>query len=197
MPSYETVCQEKCSKVTSSAEQRIRDALLDLLLMTDADKITAIDLAHKAGISRATLYRYYDSVDDVLREMEDEFLEGMRDCSRYYISAPFDVKCLNKPYPAFVAITDYIKAHSRFFLALTGPHGDGGFVYRWHRVTREFYCGKLAYEEIAKKDADVYIEFAMAGNDAMIRYWLEKRSDIPKEEIVPIVQRILFGPFVC
>jgi len=37
----------------------------------------------------------------------------------------------------------------------------------------------------------------MAGNDAMIRYWLEKRSDIPKEEIVPIVQRILFGPFVC
>jgi len=197
MSSYETVCQEKCSKVSLSAEQRIKDALLDLMQMTDADKISAIDLARKAGISRATLYRYYSSVDDVLREMEDEFLEGMRDCSRYYISAKFDVNRLDKPYPAFIGITEFIKAHRSFFLVMTGPHGDGRFVYRWHRVTREFYCGKLAYEELTKKDADVYIEFAMAGNDAMIRYWLVKRPDIPKEEIVPIVQRILFGPFVC
>jgi AcrR family transcriptional regulator len=181
----------------NQTEKRIRDALLDLMLLTEADKIAAVDLARKSGVSRATLYRYYDSVDDVLCNMEDEFLEGMRDCSRYYISAPFDLKHLGKPYPAIVAVAEYVYEHRRFFLSVTGPHGDSRFVYKWHKIIKEFYCGKLAYEGLAKKDLDVYMEFVLAGNDAAIRYWLEKRSDISTEEIAPIIQKILYGPFVC
>jgi AcrR family transcriptional regulator len=180
-----------------SSKNCIKDALIDLMLMMDVDKITAANLARKAGISRATLYRHYDSVDDVLREMEDEFLEGMRDCSRLYISAPFNTRYLDKPYPAFVDITEYIYRHKCFFLAMTGPHGDRRFVYKLHRIIREFYIGKLAHEELVRENMDVYVEFFLAAHDAVIRYWIEKRPDISLEKFTSIVQRILFGPFVC
>lgn len=178
-------------------KMQLKNALIDLLLTKDAEKITAVDLARKAEVSRATLYRYYDSVDEVLREIEDGFLEGMRDCSRYYISSPFDMKHLDRPNPALVAIADYHKENSRIYLAMSGSHGDQRFVYRTHKFIREFYCGKLAYEGLVRNDLDVYMEFALAGNDAVIRYWLEKRPDISSEDVAVILQKILYGPFVC
>lgn len=178
------------------AKLRIKDALLDLMENTDADKISAVDLSRKAGVSRATLYRYYNSIDEVLREMSEEFLEGIRDESRYYISGDFDVKDLKKPYPAIVAVGQYVLDHKRYFLAATGPHGDGRFTYKWKKIIREFYYGKLAYEGLMKDNIDVYIEFVLAGSEAVSRYWLERRPDISPEEIAPIIQRILYGPFV-
>lgn len=96
-----------------------------------------------------------------------------------------------------MAITEYIKENRRCFLAVTGPHGDGRFLYRRHKFIREFYCGKLAYEGLLREHTDIYMEFALAGNDASIRYWLEQRLDVPTEEVALIGQRILYSPFVC
>lgn len=182
---------------TLSTRGKIKKVLIDIMMTTDVDKITTVVLAKKAGISRATFYRYYDSVENVLIETENEFTEGMRDVSRYYISAPFDVKNLNIPYPEFIAIAEYIRAHKDFFLAITGPHGDGRFVKRWHKFLKEFYYGKLAYKELIQENTDVYVEAILAGSDSLVRYWLTKRSDLSAEEIVPITQKILYGPFVC
>mgnify|MGYP002734667199 CR=1 FL=1 len=81
-------------------KRRIREALIELMETTDADRVTAVDLARKADVSRATVYRYYGSVDDVLREMSGEFLEGMRDSSRYYVSSSFDLGRLDESYPS-------------------------------------------------------------------------------------------------
>ena len=174
----------------------IRDALVQLMLEMDLDRITAVDLARKANVSRATLYRYYGSVDAVLEDLESRHLEGMRDASRYYISTPLDRSNLNKPYPPVVAIGDYVKENKDFFLAVTGPHGDGRFVAKWHNIIKEFYLGKLAYEGLKGQNSDFYTEFVMAGSDAVLRYWLQKRPDVSSEEIAPIVQNILYGPFL-
>lgn len=180
----------------NQTKQRLKEALLELMQTTDADKITAVDLARRAEVSRATLYRYYDSVDEILRELEDEFLEGMRDCSRYYISAPFDIKSLSTPHPAFIAVAAYFRENGDTYLALSGIHGSQRFVHRAHKVIREFYCGKLAYEGLARKNMDIYIEFVLAGHDAETRYWLETRPDISLEDAAVITQKMLFGPFL-
>lgn len=181
----------------NQTKRKIKDVLLDLMMDTDADKISAAELVRKAEISRATFYRYYDSVDAVLREITDEFLEGMRDCHRYYISAPLDLNNLNVSNPMFVEIAHYLDANRKVFLAMTGAHGDARFTRRWHELFREFNYGKFAYEGLSRKDMDVYMEFTLAGMDAMIRYWFEKRPDMSPELDAPIMQRILFGPFVC
>lgn len=174
----------------------IQDALVWLMLEQDVDKISAVDLARAANVSRATLYRYYGSVGDVLDELEREQLEGMRDSSRYYISSPLDTADLDKPYPPVVAIATYVRENRDFFLAVTGPHGDGRFVSQWHRLIQEFYSGKLAFERLTREGSDFYVEFVLAGSDAVLRYWLEQRPDVSPEEVAPIVQHILYGPFV-
>lgn len=181
----------------NQTKSNIKDTLLDLMTAMDADKVSAAALARSANVSRATFYRYYDSVDAVLREITDEFLEGMRDCHRYFISTPIDLANLDKPSPAFVANARFLAENRKVFLAMTGPHGDARFVQKWRALFKEFNYGKLAYEGLAQKDLDIYMEYALAGNDAVIRYWLEEKPEISPEEGAPIMQRILFGPFVC
>lgn len=80
---------------------------------------------------------------------------------------------------------------------MTDAHGSGRFVQKRHALFKEFNYGKLVYEGLAKKDLDIYMEFTLAGNDAVIRYWLTEKPEITPEEGAPIMQRILFGPFVC
>lgn len=180
---------------SGSTRDKIRKALVDYMLVKDVDKISAVDLSKKAGISRASLYRYYDSVEAVLMELENEFFDGMKECSKYYISAPLDVNNLGQSHPIFIAIAEYVLKNKEFFLAVTGPHGDGRFVYKWHKLIQESYCGKLAYEGLTRKNADVYIQFILAGNDGFVRYWLEKRPDISPEEIAAAAQEILYGHY--
>lgn len=178
-------------------KRKIKDVLLNLMIDTDADKISAAELTRKAEISRATFYRYYDSVDAVLCEITDEFLEGMRDRHRYFIPTPIDFKKLDVPQDVFLSIAKYLLENKTVFLAMTGPHGDPRFAFKWHALFKEFNYGKLVYEGLAKKDLDIYMEFILAGNDAVIRYWLTQKPEIRPEEGAPIMQRILYGPFVC
>lgn len=178
-------------------EQVLKKVLIELMHSVDADKISVKDVAQKANISRASFYRYYNSIDDILQSIEDEFIEGMRDCSRYYISTPINIHKLGQPYPSFIQIAEFLSGHKEEFLVLTGFHGDARFVSRFKKLIKEFYCGKIAFEGIITDNVDVYIEFVIAGNISAIRYWLEKKPNMKPEDIAPVIQRMLYGPLVC
>ncbi len=182
--------------IFSPTKEKIKQTIIELINTTDIDKISTTELVKKANISRATFYRHYDSIEHVITEMEEDFLEGMRDVSRYYISARFDLNMLDKPYPEFIAVAEYTKLHKEFFLAITGPHGDGRFLARWNKFLKEFYYGKLAYNGLTNEHIDIYAEAILSGSNALTRYWLAKRSDVSVEAIVVITQKILYGPFV-
>lgn len=181
----------------NQTKRKIKDVLLELMLETDADKISAAELCRKAEISRGTFYRYYESVDTVLCEITDEFLEGMRDHHRYYISTPIDMNNLGVPQPVFVAFANYLWENRAVLLAMNGPHGDARFAYKWHELFKEYNYGKFVYEGLARDDMDIYMEFMLAGVDAMLRYWFEKRPEMCPERDSHIMQRMLYGPFVC
>lgn len=55
----------------------IREALLRLLEEKPLEKIKVSQLCESSGVNRATFYRHYESVHDVLREIELEFIQQM------------------------------------------------------------------------------------------------------------------------
>lgn len=54
-------------------KRMLKEALLDLLAEKNVDKISVTELCARAQINRATFYAHYETVGDVLREMEREF----------------------------------------------------------------------------------------------------------------------------
>lgn len=63
--------------------QSIYQAFADLIVQKDYSKITVTELARQAQINKKTFYRYYETLDDLLAEMQarysQEYLETIKD----------------------------------------------------------------------------------------------------------------------
>lgn len=57
--------------------ESLRTALIYLMGEKDFDKITITELVKRAGISRTAFYRNYNTKDDILVEMMEQFIEGL------------------------------------------------------------------------------------------------------------------------
>lgn len=55
----------------------LRTALICLMGEKEFDKITITELVKKAGISRTAFYRNYNTKDDILVEMMEQFVQGV------------------------------------------------------------------------------------------------------------------------
>lgn len=68
----------------------ICDALLELLDEKPLEKITVTDIANRADVSRGTFYLHYESVSDVISELQDNYIQQM---DRYFstLDIPFTV----------------------------------------------------------------------------------------------------------
>ena len=181
---------------SKGSREKIEKAVLELMKETDIPHIKVNDVVKCAGISRATFYRHYDNVDNVVKEMEFQVLEELRDISRYSISSMLDFNNLDKPNEVYLALFKYIDEHRDFFTSMFGPHGDPMFDYKQKQLIREFYGGKIAFEGIECQHLDLYINFALAGHNRLIEYWLTKRSDISYREICVIIQKLMYGIFL-
>ena len=59
-------------------KQKLTEALVDLCEEKSYYDITIWDICNRAQVYRSTFYRYYDTKDDLLREIEHEYLEKTR-----------------------------------------------------------------------------------------------------------------------
>lgn len=60
---------------TSKTKTLIKEALLELLENKELVKISITDIAKKVDINRSTFYLHYNSIDDVIFELEDEVID--------------------------------------------------------------------------------------------------------------------------
>ena len=63
----------------SPAARRVKDAYLELLSERPGRRITVTAVARKARINRITFYRLYETLDDVLVDMLDDFDQTIND----------------------------------------------------------------------------------------------------------------------
>ncbi len=59
----------------------IKDTFLNLLEEKDISNITVTEVCKIADINRATFYRYYDDCYDLLKKIQDEFMEELTNSS--------------------------------------------------------------------------------------------------------------------
>ena len=56
----------------------IRMAFVELLREQKLEQITVTELAARADIDRKTFYIYYNTVNDLIREIEGEIVDGLK-----------------------------------------------------------------------------------------------------------------------
>lgn len=78
----------------TKTERQICDAFFELMKEKSCSAIKVAELTRIAGISRSTFYVYFDSIDDVLQTVEDDFLSNLVDEKE--VRADYDVSVIAK-----------------------------------------------------------------------------------------------------
>lgn len=73
-------------KRTEYTKKNIKETCLELLYKKDISKVTVSELCKKADINRATFYRYYLDIYDLLKQLQDEFISELKNSYKDYTS---------------------------------------------------------------------------------------------------------------
>ena len=185
-------------RITRS-KRALRAALIELIEERGLPAITVGELCSRADLNRGTFYNHFDSIDHILKDYEDEFLDGLvrfkEDIARLSLLDLAKSKFTNRPFPFLVEFFDYLQAESRFLHAVLGPGGDGNFGLR----IKTNFCAELVrsilherYRTNPTPFVEYYIEFYATAYLGVILHWLETGMQESSEEMGRIAMRLLF-----
>ena len=175
------------AKVTT--EQKIQTVFLQMLKSTRYDQIKVSQLAKAAGISRGTFYTYYDSIYDLISDVENSLFNELPQ-----MTAPIgNLADSQKIHDLLVVKLTYIQQHFPTLKLLMGPNGDPYFQYQLGR----FFLPMAQEYEHALTHPNNSIELALlneATNGArmsIIHWWIYHPDAISIDELADFLRRFI------
>jgi AcrR family transcriptional regulator len=171
-----------------AARDRLTEAALTLFDESGYEQTTVDDITGRAGLSRATFFRYYRSKEDVIFPDHDRLLEQVKD------------RLLNSSHStALVAVSDAVRlvllhyleegdlAHRRYALTSTVPalrDREIASVARYQRLFREFISDWMGDQsETASLRAELMAASVVSAHNHVLRRWLRGESTNPVREV--------------
>ena len=155
----------------------IRRAFTDMICEMDYEQITIKELTERAGVNRKTFYLHYDSLDDLLGEMQNEmtkrFMARIRD-----LRPPYDMDKITRAF--YLSMEESGKFGER--LACSG---------NYHYINRRMVNAvmKDTWKEENRKAKDPYLQnivmaYVSQSTLAIYRQWIADNKRIPLEDII-------------
>ena len=151
----------------------IREAFEELLCEKDYEKITVTELAARARINKKTFYAYYNDLDDILTEMQEEL-------SRKYIER---TKGLRRLEDAAQITREFFTFSAEQGLAYEKITCGGSYTLNHIRGQM---MKKVTSEAIPSADEkeQMILAFMRSATLEMYKFWIDSGKRIPLEEII-------------
>lgn len=151
----------------------IRETFEKLLCEKDYEKITVTELATRARINKKTFYAYYNDLDDVLAEMQEEL-------SQKYIER---TKGLRRLEDAAQITREFFVFSAEQGLAYEKITCGGSYTLNHIRGQM---MKKVASEAVPNADEkeQMILAFMRAATLEMYKFWIDGGKRIPLEEII-------------
>ncbi|MDR1444178.1 MAG: TetR family transcriptional regulator C-terminal domain-containing protein [Treponema sp.] len=168
-------------------KDRIKRALIKLLLKKDLKDITVRELTGLADINRGTFYLHYHDVPALFREIEEELVEEF---SQYIVKYKNHSAFLRMP--VLGDLFQYVALNREVCSALLRSR-DSTFIAQILELNRpgtpdEF---RRYYKHWDEKYCDYYYDFISNGTLAMLRRWLEAGMKESVEQMTLMVDKMI------
>lgn len=175
--------------------QNIKNALLDIMSQKKLSEITITEISEKAMINRKTFYRHYQSVSDVIEEIEGDIVKSL-------------VSLLKKNSASCIDLSSILR-----YLG-TMVEENKNTLYKMTKLTPEYlYIGKL--KEMLRKNMEVALrnlagikdeqtletlsQFTVSGIISVYQKWLESGCEENLDFVVDSTKKLTYGclaPFI-
>lgn len=159
-----------------TADQKIRNALIELLPVKQFHKITVTDIIKTADINRSTYYYHYFETVEILDEVIDIAIEDLVDKMKKDINDSIEHPIGRVPLPSALIMFKHISEHQRYYTSLLKSDVSNRFTFKFVDEIREFN-NYLTVE--FDNPTDVYIDKHMYSNYyayaafGQVQYWVE------------------------
>ena len=168
---------------TKYTKNIIKETFLTLLEEKEITKITVSEICKIADINRATFYRYYLDVYDLLDKIEEEFLDELRE-------APF---FSNNEYQLSILATELLNtilANKKLVTILFNKNNN---IYILNDILEGIYDKYKAkwLEQIpglSEQDMAYVGIFSFNGSLGIVNYWIQQGFKEPVEEIAKKIE---------
>ena len=170
--------ENRRSKMT---RKLFRDSLKELLVEKEFGHISVNEICKRADMNRSTFYTHYEDQYALMREVEDEFLECLKEILRQTGQESF--------YIQYLEFLRFIYENGKLFLLMTNRNG----MFRDRII--ETACALLQSIGLAPKDDPYFghkVRYAAAGSLWLVEKWVDGSDDATVEEMADLLVR-LFG----
>ncbi len=165
----------------------LTEALVALSANKSALKITVSELAHEAGINRATFYRHYASVPAFVNELIDGLLDGLVDTHKLGCAGEVGERDYYRSW------LEFARDRRELFLALLSENGAPSFRSRliqngvdaWSYILRPGHASDLNKTQVSY--IATYVTSAHVG---VLTRWLEGDCAESLDEMCSLLHRL-------
>lgn len=137
------------------------------------DRITVKELCDLAELNRSTFYLHYTCPHDLLREMEQKFIEAHGKLFHAFWQQGRNLDIM-------VELFACLQENRNFFCAIMGAYGDPEFTAKLVSDAREGILDQwqMEFPTYARKDLDFIFDFVLTGSLRLILNWLSDDKDL-------------------
>lgn len=170
--------------------EKLKATLVTMLEATPIDEITATMLCQQAGVNRATFYYHYNSVQDVLTDIEAQV---EREFLLFLAQSTVD----SNGVPAknfYVTFFEFVARNKNVCKLLLGSQYKSDFFNRAVEAGRSKVVTVMStlYPNCPASKINYYYIFVSSGFLGLLNYWLNSGMHETVEEIAEVGERVSY-----
>lgn len=181
---------EKEDRRVKYSKMVLKESLIKLLEKKDISQITIKEICEDADINRATFYSHYSDQYDLLRKIENELLDNVREHLSEFNQ---EIDSMNSVIVA-ERIFEYIKENAKICKLLLSERGDIAFQKKVMMLVYDRIITDLTGKnKISKEDAEYIYLYTITGCVGILQKWLEEDMKKSSRFMAELVINLTIG----
>ena len=163
----------------------LQQALLKILQTKHIDKVTVKELCQEAKVNRGTFYLHYATPNDLLIEIEKQFIDENMTYFTPYFHQGYETSQLAGMFTCILKNKDICRI-------IMGKNGNPRFLERLQEMIREGVVDGWCKEfpKYSRADLDYVFEFIFTGSMRLILNWIEDDKGMSTADLASRLDRL-------
>lgn len=154
---------------------------LALLNKKPLNRITVKELCERSGVNRATFYKHYQDIYDLMLTLEEAVLEATREQLTTLPSSD--------PEECLAAMLEYSRYQGKDWLALFSDHGDPALAERMLRLCEDtvFPSFSECLSHLPEQERAMVRAYIASGSSAILADWIRSDGELSPRQAAKLV----------
>lgn len=173
--------------VSTPAQTALKHALVQMLGDNRMQDISVKELCRHAFTARSTFYAYYNSIDEVLEDIENDMIVRLAQMNRELM----DRRIRESDEMTFYSETlSLIEENKPTFYMLLVSNPDYRFIEKWKKAMKYHFWERLCPSE-TRKNVELVLELTACAAIGAYTFWLKHPYEVDQKGVYKILSDIL------